>query len=83
MNHLDKWNDHVKELQRGWIGKSNGANIFFKLRVYKGNEVAAEVPIKIYTTRPETIFGVSFLAMAHDSPNIKELFEANKENWID
>jgi leucyl-tRNA synthetase len=45
--------------------------------------VAAEMPIKVFTTRPDTIFGVSFIAMAHDSPKIIDLLQSNKENWID
>lgn len=41
------------------------------------------MPIKIFTTRPDTIFGVSFLALAHDSPQVKDLLNANADNWID
>ena len=41
------------------------------------------MPIKIFTTRPDTIFGVSFLALAHDSPQVKDLLNANPDNWID
>lgn len=41
------------------------------------------MPLRIFTTRPDTIYGVSFLAIAHDNPKIKELLNANEENWID
>jgi leucyl-tRNA synthetase len=41
------------------------------------------MPIKIFTTRPDTIFGVSFVALAHDSPKVKELLKVNADNWID
>jgi leucyl-tRNA synthetase len=41
------------------------------------------MPIKIFTTRPDTIFGVSFVALAHDSHKVKELLKANSDNWID
>lgn len=83
LDDLPKWNDHVKELQRGWIGRSYGAQIDFQIRVYEGEKIVKEVPIRVFTTRPDTIFGVSFVALAHDSPKMKELLEANPENWID
>jgi leucyl-tRNA synthetase len=80
LDKLDKWNDHVKELQRGWIGRSYGANITFNLKIQSNS---TEVPLTIYTTRPDTIFGVSFVAIAHDSPKVKELLQADPDNWID
>ena len=83
LNHMNGWNDHVKELQRGWIGRSYGAQIDFQIRVYEGDKVVQEMPIKIFTTRPDTIFGVSFVALAHDSSMVKELLKANFDNWID
>ncbi len=51
--------------------------------MYEGEKIVKEVPIRVFTTRPDTIFGVSFVALAHDSPKMKELLEANPENWID
>jgi leucyl-tRNA synthetase len=39
LNHMSGWNDHVKELQRGWIGRSYGAQIDFKIRVYEGDKI--------------------------------------------
>lgn len=81
LNNLDKWNEVVKELQRGWIGKSYGAKIQFNVKVGKGE--GAEKPLTIYTTRPDTIFGVSFVAIAHDSPLLKEMLSMDKDNWVD
>ena len=83
LDHLGKWNDHVKELQRGWIGRSYGAQIEFTIRIYEGDKVIKEMPLKIFTTRPDTIFGVSFVALAHDSPTLKEFLSSNTDNWID
>lgn len=51
------WPESIKEMQRNWIGKSEGAEISFKLAT--GDDV-----IHVYTTRPETIFGVTFLVVA-------------------
>lgn len=63
LNHLDKWNETVKESQRGWIGKSHGARVTFKL-----NNLGSELPMTVFTTRPDTLYGVTFVAIAHDSP---------------
>jgi len=86
------WPHSIKEMQKNWIGKSEGAEIFFELkRVSKGwdkqlnnsslnnIEIAAELKkyptvarVKIFTTRPDTIFGATFLVMAPDGKAIKE-----------
>ena len=68
---LTGWPDKVKFMQRNWIGRSEGATINFKLT--KSNEI-----IKVYSTRPETIFGATFLALAIDHPLAKK-FKNNNE----
>jgi len=50
------WSESIKEVQRNWIGKSTGASVIFKTET--GHD------IEVFTTRPDTIFGVSFLALA-------------------
>jgi leucyl-tRNA synthetase len=60
LDKLQHWPDGLKTLQRNWIGKSTGAEIEFKLD--NSNEMLA-----IFTTRPDTIFGVSFMAVAPES----------------
>lgn len=62
---LDGWPEKVKLMQENWIGKSIGAMINFTT---ERNDV-----IKVYTTKPETIFGASFLAIAPDHPLIETL----------
>lgn len=63
---LDKidWSDSIKEAQRNWIGKSTGCSLHFKLE----NPIGDESSLEVFTTRPDTVFGVSFLAIApeHD-----------------
>ncbi len=63
INDLDTvdWSDSIKEQQRNWIGKSVGASVHFKL-------ADSEESIEVFTTRPDTIFGVSFMVLApeHD-----------------
>ncbi|MFM2136529.1 MAG: hypothetical protein RL021_1929 [Bacteroidota bacterium] len=59
LNDLDliEWSDSIKEHQRNWIGRSEGASLFFLL---DGHDTSIEV----FTTRPDTVFGVSFLTLA-------------------
>ena len=61
---LDKWPDKVRLMQENWIGKSRGLQFKFKLAEANGGIDAVEV----FTTRPDTIFGASFLAVAADHP---------------
>ncbi|MFM2207979.1 MAG: hypothetical protein RL213_1954 [Bacteroidota bacterium] len=59
LNDLEiiEWSDSIKEHQRNWIGRSEGASLFFRL---DGHDASIEV----FTTRPDTVFGVSFLTLA-------------------
>ena len=60
---LDQWPNKVKIMQKNWIGKSFGCEVKFKIESEKDiNE------IKCYTTRPDTLFGMSFLALSIDHP---------------
>jgi leucyl-tRNA synthetase len=63
LDSLNKWPNKVKTMQKNWIGKSFGCEIDFKLQNCKGFE-----KIKIFTTRPDTLFGCSFLALSIDHP---------------
>jgi leucyl-tRNA synthetase len=64
---LDKWPDRVRLMQENWIGKSEGAYIQFDVAGQKGQR------IEVYTTRPDTIFGMSFLALSPNHPLTDEL----------
>ena len=59
---LDKWPDKVRLMQENWIGKSQGLQFRFKISSSDFNEV------EVFTTRPDTIFGSSFVAIAADHP---------------
>ena len=65
LDNLDGWPDSVKTMQRNWIGKSVGAEVVFKLSEKHGDK---EHSLKVFTTRPDTIFGVTYLAVAADHP---------------
>ena len=70
---LNKWPDKVKTMQKNWIGKSYGCEIDFKI---EGSENIKS--IKCYTTRPDTLFGFSFLALSVDHP-LSKYYEDNKD----
>ena len=67
---LENWPEKVKLMQKNWIGKSTGCEINFQILDQK------EV-IKIFTTRPDTIFGASFIAVSIDHPICKKLEKEN------
>ena len=73
LDKLDKWPNKVKVMQRNWIGKSFGCEIDFKV---EGNPNVKS--ISCFTTRPDTLFGFSFLAVSVDHP-ISKLYENNEE----
>ena len=64
LDGLDRWPDKVRLMQRNWIGKSEGMRLFFELTERWQNFMALEV----FTTRPDTIFGASFIAISADHP---------------
>jgi len=55
------WSDSMKEMQRNWIGRSEGAQVFFDLPDFN-------LQLEVYTTRPDTIFGVTFMVLAPEHP---------------
>ncbi|HIV10002.1 MAG TPA: leucine--tRNA ligase, partial [Candidatus Spyradenecus faecavium] len=63
---LEGWPEKVRQMQANWIGKSQGAKVTFKV-----TETGDDCPV--YTTRPDTIFGVTFMAIAPDHPLLKKL----------
>ena len=66
LDTLDHWPNKVKVMQKNWIGKSFGCEVEFKIESEKPIE-----SIKCYTTRPDTLFGFSFLALSVDHPLAK------------
>ncbi len=75
LNELEKlpgWPEKVKLMQKNWIGKSEGCEIIFKTQSKKD--------IKVFTTRPDTIYGASFIAISVDHPLTKDM--ENDNNFI-
>ena len=73
LDTLDQWPNKVKIMQKNWIGKSLGCEVDFKV---EGNTEIKSV--KCFTTRPDTLFGFSFLALSVDHP-ISRYYEKNDE----
>ncbi len=65
LDSMDKWPERVKTMQRNWIGKSEGTLVNFRL------ETGEELPV--FTTRPDTLYGVTFMVFAPEHPKIMEL----------
>lgn len=72
LDQLDEWPAQVKQMQRNWIGRSVGTEIYFTVPHYAKK-------LKIYTTRPDTLMGVTYLAVAVDHPLAKEAAAHNQE----
>ncbi|HUX79754.1 MAG TPA: leucine--tRNA ligase [Alphaproteobacteria bacterium] len=66
LDHLGHWPEQVKTMQINWIGRSKGALIHFPL-------VEKEEVLEVFTTRPDTIFGASFVGISPDHPFVEEL----------
>ena len=73
LNGLDDldWPESVKELQRNWIGKSEGCEVNFKLTDLNDN-------ITVYTTRPDTLFGATYMVLAPEHPLVDKLVVENQ-----
>lgn len=71
------WTDAVKDIQRNWIGKSVGASVRFSLAQDSSSH------IEVFTTRPDTIFGVSFMVLAPEHPLVESITTAEYKNQVD
>ena len=72
------WTDSLKDMQRNWIGKSQGAEMVFK--VYNGEQ---EYDMTIFTTRADTVFGVTFMVLAPESEWVEKLTTAEQKEAVE
>ena len=77
LDSLDRWPEKVRLMQRNWIGRSEGLMIRFEI---ESSAAKADIrEIQIYTTRPDTLFGAKFLAVAADHPAAAAMARGNPE----
>lgn len=79
LNDLDEidWPNNVKEIQRNWIGKSEGAEVRFKIKNDR------EIFVDVFTTRPDTIFGATYLILAPEHKLVKLITAENKKSEVE
>jgi len=70
------WSDSIKEIQKNWIGKSNGASVSFALE-------NSEDKIEVFTTRPDTIFGVNFMVLAPEHELVNKITTVQKKDAVE
>jgi leucyl-tRNA synthetase len=73
LDGLDQWPEQVKTMQRNWIGKSQGVNVVFDL----SESISEYSHLNVFTTRPDTLMGVTYLTLATQHPITLKLAEKN------
>jgi leucyl-tRNA synthetase len=73
------WPERIKIMQRNWVGKSHGTEISFALE----HPGVAEKEIRVFTTRPDTIFGVTFMVLAPENPLVAKLTTPDKKAEVE
>ena len=71
-----EWSDSLKETQRNWIGRSEGAEMKFGVK-------DSDLKLEIFTTRPDTIFGVTFMVLAPESAYVNQLVTPEQKEAVD
>lgn len=77
LEKLEGWGDNVKTMQANWIGRSTGAILKFKVKELDG------VEIPVYTTRPDTVYGVTYLVVAPEYEDIEKLTTPENKAMVD
>lgn len=76
LEKLEGWPENVKVMQKNWIGKSVGAEVNFKID-------GTDKELKVFTTRPDTLWGVTFMALAPESPLVEELTTPEQKEEVE
>ena len=89
------WPEHIKEMQRHWIGRSDGADVWFALAatpsslpetLIDGTRVRRQqhqVQLKLFTTRPDTLFGATYMVLAPEHPLVEQITTPSMRATID
>ncbi len=73
---LTQWPEAIKEQQRNWIGRSEGATVEFRIQ-------NSELRIEVFTTRPDTLFGATYMVLAPEHPLVDQLTTAAQRKTVD
>ncbi|MBD9482671.1 leucine--tRNA ligase [Pseudomonas sp. PDM14] len=76
LDDLDGWPEQVKTMQRNWIGKSRGMEVSFP---YDAASIGSEGTLKVFTTRPDTLMGATYVAVAAEHPLATQAAQGNAE----
>ena len=76
LDNLD-WTDSIKEAQRNWVGKSKGATVQFSVKEL------SDAQLEVFTTRPDTLYGVSFMVLAPEHPLVRELTTSERREEVE
>jgi leucyl-tRNA synthetase len=76
------WTDSLKEMQRNWIGRSEGATVKFQVDVKERNLGLSEVSIEVFTTRPDTLFGATYMVLAPEHWIVELIATPEQRNAI-
>jgi leucyl-tRNA synthetase len=82
LNDID-WSESIKESQRNWIGKSVGAMVSFKVKSQKSEVESEQQYIDVFTTRPDTIFGVTFMTLAPEHELVSQITTAEQKAAVE
>lgn len=74
-----QWPDSIKSMQRNWIGRSEGVRFSFEIEALKGGK---KQYIEVFTTRPDTLEGATYLVLAPDHPLVEEITSAEKKEEV-
>ena len=78
LDHID-WSETTKTAQRNWIGRSEGAELAFETHDVKGNECE----IRVFTTRPDTIYGATYMVLAPEHPLVESLTKPKQKKQVE
>lgn len=73
LDKLDGWPEKVKTMQRNWIGRSEGTNVTFTIPELN------DAPVTVFTTRPDTLFGVTYMVLAPEHPLVEQVIRGKAQ----
>lgn len=72
LDRLPRWPEKIKSMQRNWIGKSEGTHVFFPVAELENEQIS------VFTTRPDTLYGVTYLVLSPEHPLVLKLIRGKK-----